>query len=299
MRKALIFGLLLSSSAMAGTPTVHISPELTKDKAGCTGYLVDTIAQAFRTLNSPDAPVYLGNYRELEKILVKSGVEATLAKKAVDGLTEIHAEAFNYPSLQMTGSVFDDLVRSKHLLVCAVEADFSLANMAQNHMLFTEQNEAIILFPPPKESVKEFAVNFYSTLASTAAERILVQWVYAGFERQERVAGSADQYYKQFVNYNGGPLHHDILDQGFVVTFMSLYQAQVATDLFSVVAPIQARENALHMAKATYRELMYGSHHDLTAPIIKKLGITEENFFSKTNEILKTMAATILAADGR
>jgi hypothetical protein len=302
MSKALFLGLLFSTSAMAATTTVHIvhiSDELTKDKAGCTQYLVDTLHGALQTLDAADAAdaaVYLGKYEELETVMVNAGVSSALAKAAVEELTEIHAESFNYPSLQITAAVFDDLIKSKHLLVCTVSTDCSLAHQSQNHMLFTDQNEGIVLFPPPKNSVGEFAINFYSTIASSAAERILVHWLQAGFERQRQVAGSADQYYKWFSKYDGGPLRPDILDQGFVVTFMSLYQAQVANDLFSIVAPVQARQNALHMAKVTYQDLMHGTNRNLTAPIMGKLRITEENFFTKTNEILKAMTATILAS---
>jgi hypothetical protein len=287
--------LTFASVSAATNPTIHISDQLTRAKAGCTDYLKSTVERGLFSLNAPAATVFLGEYDELERLLVDAGTDKKTAKESADAVTEIHAAAFNYPALQLTAAVFDSLVADKKILVCALSTRCSLARSESNFMLFTKDHEAVLLIPPPFGGAQHFAMNLFSNIGTSAGERVLMMWLKAGFDQQARVAGSADSMYREFAaNYDGTfPPNPSSLDQGFTISFMTLFQMLVADNVYTIHRPSRAVHNQAHLAKSVYADLMFGRNKTITAGIMRKLGITEENIFAKSTELLGTMLATI------
>src|SRR4051812_48952954 len=103
-------------------------------------------------------------------------------------------------------------------------------------MLFTEQHEAILLMPPPIGGAQHFAMNLFSSLGTNAAERILMAWLQAG---------SADDLHRQFASqYDGAfPPNPSSLDQGFSITFMTLFQMLVTENIYAAHHPMNAAKN--------------------------------------------------------
>jgi|GEM_PF-5139782 len=286
---------LMSLSAFAAPANISVSKQLNREKRGCVRYLTDKVQSSLSILRAEDTQVHLGTYAELEKLLRFAGVSSSKANAAARAVKELRHAAFRYPALHYSALVFDDLVKAKKLLVCVVSAKCEFAHAEENNLLFTEQYEGIILVPPPKDNLQDFAVNFFGTIASSAGEQIAMNWLLAGHAHMQKTGLFTDTYYEQFApKYDGSfPPTPGSFDQAFIFTFMTLYKTLVTNILFAITHPELAQINTEHLAKGTYEQLMFGYHHDVTAPITRRLGITEQNFFQKTVEITNVMVTTI------
>lgn len=287
--------LLPDSVFAAASPQIHVSKKLFAAKSGCVQYLEHATTNALLQLQALDSRVYLGTFDELERLLRRAGASPSKAGASVRALNELRKTAFQSPTLEFSAAVYEDLIQAEKILICAVGSDCALAHADENTLFFTDQHEGLVLLPPPMGTVQEFAVNFFGTLASVAGERILISWLIAGHEKELETAGSADALYREFASHYDGavPPTSGSMNQGFAITFMSLFQTFITQELYALMRPDLATQNAAHLSTATYEHLLFGQNRELTAPIMRKLGITQQNLFVKTQALLATMLNTI------
>lgn len=295
-RKCLLLLIAIFSQLAFGarTESINISPRVTKAKPGCEDYLTKTLRGALNSLDK-SASVHLGFYHELEILFVKAGVDLALAKETVETLIDLHSLTYRYPPLRFPSEILTELIKSKQIFVCVIGSDCRLARADQNFMLFTEQHETILLMPPPREGAIQFAVNFFGSIATVSGERILLGWLKAGFTAEQHKPGSAgDLYYEYASHYDGNfPPNPGSIQQGFTLTFMTLYSAAITNEMYTLINPGLAANNAKHLAKRIYRDLTQGRNSQITRPVVERLGITEINFFNKASELLNLLASEL------
>lgn len=297
----LLFGLTLPASQVfaQGSPTrVRISNALQAPRChDMLTHVGPAVERGLRQLQAQNASVYLGFYSELEDLLKSAGLSAGRARAMAIAVRELHGMTFNYPVLRFSAGVLDDMIRRDEILVCVASQNCTLAKDDQNHVLFSSAGrEAILLLPPPKVSPPYFAINFFGTFSALSGERFLLHWLQAGHKLQQ--TGSADRYYREYAeNFNGTfPPAPGSLDLGFSLAFMNLYRAYETAELYSLTFPTDSALNRDHMIRSTQAELTAGRNFQITAEVIEKLGIREDNFFEKIREILVEMEGTIARA---
>lgn len=284
-------------AAASVKPTrIQISDVLAAEKNGCVSYLQETLEKGLNSIGSKKGVVSLGSYHELESQMQKVGLSAFKAKKAVDAIQYVRSKAYDQPTLKLASQMVDDLIEARKLLVCVASKECSLSQAKQDIILFTEQHETIVLMPFPADSPERFAINFFASSSGSAAERLLIAWLQAGYRvKQISDRGHVDLLYDRYARtFNGEyPPTPKSLSQGFTLVFMTLFQASVSQELMSLLFPQDAIKNKKYLAQAIYGDLLFNHNRLLTASIVQQLGITEQNLFLKAQEMFDIMIDTI------
>lgn len=292
-----LLSLLLSTESFAAAGAeIHISEQLNREKNNCTDYLRTTIERGLKSLGFPETTVYVGMYDELVKLLVRAGLEPAKAQDAATTLRAVLTAAEISFALRSTTAVLEELIETKKLFICTISARCPLGVYNANHMLFTDRHEGILMLPPPVTiGVTEFTVNFISSIGMSAAERILMRWLFVGYQSESKTSGSADFYYRKYAGQYDGkfPPSPDSASPGFVITFITLYQMLVADELFSIYRPADAQLNRRHLRQVTFEELTYGRNRQVTVPVVRGLRLDQRNLFEQAAEITRVILRSV------
>jgi hypothetical protein len=281
---------------------IKLSKKLKSDPT-CAMAIQGTLESTFELLKAKGGWAHVGYASELIHMMLDSGIHLGRAldiSRALETLTENKALT---PSLTDTGNVLKELLANKDLLVCVTSKTCSISDFPANHLVFVGRGkEAIAILPPaPASDPLQWALNFFSTVASIAGEKVLITWLQKGFQLEKEKKGSADQYYQRFAyRYDGSmPPRPEHLEAGFAIVFMHLYQHLVTQSAFEVLYPQHAEANRKHFVQLNYAFLTRGPNFRETSPIARDLGITSENSLEKAQTLLETIARTINLSNRR
>lgn len=149
--------------------------------------------------------------------------------------------------------------------------------------------------PPPNEARSPtFAIRFLGAISTLAADVLLRQWQQAGDALLKTQGHVGDPLFERYaMDHHRVSVQGQGVAQAFAITFAALYQALYSTDLFALYEPTRSTQNRYLVALRTYRDLVEGHNRDRTRPIVRELGLTEQNFFARAEKIVDTVLTTL------
>lgn len=259
------------------------------------GNILTTVTNALADLGTMNGRAWIGPYAQLEDTLLAAGYPEQRRTQIIAAIERMRVDWGHVPLIHNVFDAFTQMADQQQLLVCAVTSDCSLAQSPTNHLAVTGagQEAIAIVTPASDDTPREWAINFVSLLSMIAGDRFIGEWVIANYRLELLTPGSGDRYYREYYSHFRGSFE-DLNPRAaaFAEIIYHFYRDNVTFKMFELDDDPRYTNAVGNRAITTMAEFLRGLNSENLAPIARELGLTEENYLRKSDEILEVMLET-------